>query len=484
MSVPPPAADHPPSAAFLPVVLATTLVVTINTAIVNVALTRIQTDLGFDAATLSWVVNAYLLTYGGLLIVGGRLSDVIGRRRTLLLGLAVFTIGSGAAALAWDPSSLVAARALQGVGGAVASPAVLAIVTHTFTGHARTKALSWFSVVLGVGFSLGMILGGVIVQWLDWRWVFWLNVPLGVALLTLTPFFVPALRSPDRHRLDLVGAALTIAGTVGVVLAFVQLAGTHRFGPAVVVSLAVSVVAIVGLVLRLRSAAEPLVPLELFARRSIVGAFLANGLAAGALTGVVFFLSQLFGTGLGLAPIAIGSLFIVFTAPQLASALSASRLVRAFGVRAVLRTGLGLATVGMVVLAVAAPSGTASGLLIAGMATTGFGAGVVYFGVNLTVMTSVAPRFAGAASGVVQTSVQLGASVGIAVLVLVQSLAGTGGALLAAAGFLTLAIGAVSLRDRAEPAADDALLDGPSRGDDPSTADDAATREDVLGVRR
>ena len=451
---PRPRLDQPRTSALLPVVLATTLVVTINTAIVNVALTRIQETLGFSDATLSWVVNAYLLTYGGLLIVGGRLGDVIGRRRTLLIGLAVFTIGSGVAGLAWDPSSLIAARALQGVGGAIAAPAVLAIITHTYTGHARAKALGWFSVVLGVGFSLGMILGGVVVQWLDWRWVFWLNVPLGIALLAVTPVFVHAMRSPDRHRLDLPGAVLTIAATVGVVLAFVQLAATHGFGPVVVTSLAVAVVAISGLILRLRTAAEPLVPLELFSRRSVVGAFIANGLAAGALTGVVFFLSQLFGNGLGLAPIAIGALFVVFTAPQLASALSASRLVRAFGVRRVLGTGLALAVVGLVLLAIAAPAGVVSALLIVGMVLTGLGAGVVYFGVNLTVMSSVLPRVAGAASGVVQTSVQLGASVGIAILVLVQSFAGTAGALLAAAGFLALAIGAISLRDRAPSPAD------------------------------
>jgi MFS family permease len=144
----------------------------------------------------------------------------------------------------------------------------------------------------------------------------------------------------------------------------------------------------------------------------------------------------------------------VFTAPQLASALSASRLVRAFGVRRVLGTGLALAVVGLVLLAIAAPAGVVSALLIVGMVLTGLGAGVVYFGVNLTVMSSVLPRVAGAASGVVQTSVQLGASVGIAILVLVQSFAGTAGALLAAAGFLALAIGAISLRDRAPSPAD------------------------------
>lgn len=442
----------PVSRAMLPVILATTLLVTISTAIVNVALTSIRADLGFTPATLSWVINAYLLTYGGLLIVGGRLGDIIGRRRTLLTGLAVFTVASTLAGFAWDPVSLIAARAFQGVGGAIAAPAVLAILIHSFDGHARAKALAWFSVVLGAGFSLGMILGGVTLQWLDWRWIFWFNVPLGVLILALTPRFVPAMRALGRPRLDILGAFLAILSAVGVVLGFVELAGAHAFDPVVAVSLGVAAVAVVCLILRLRYAADPLIPLALFSRRSTVGAFAANGLQAGALTGVVYFLSQFFGGELALAPLAIGALFVVFTAPQLASALSANRLVRALGVRPVLMSGLSISIVGLLLLAFATLTPVVTVLLIVGMVLAGLGAGVVYFGVNVTVISSTEAKFAGAASGVVQTSVQLGGSIGIAVLVLVQSLAGTTGAFLAAALFLATAIGAISLRDRTSTA--------------------------------
>ncbi|ONI74050.1 hypothetical protein BWI15_11795 [Kribbella sp. ALI-6-A] len=429
-------------------VLTTTLLTTINTAIVNVALTGIRADLGFTAATVSWVVNGYLLTYGGLLIVGGRLGDVIGRRRAMLSGLAVFTIASAFAGFAWNPSGLIAARVIQGVGGALAAPAVLAIITHLYDGRARAKALSWFSVVLGVGLSLGMIAGGAVLQWLSWRWIFWLNVPVGAALFALILGAVPPMRAHQRHRLDLLGATLTTVSTVGLVLAFVQIAGAHTFDVTIGVSLAVAIVGLAGLVLRLRRAAEPLIPPALFTRPSAVGAYVANALQAGAMTGVVFFLSQLFSGSLGLAPLGVGALFLVFTAPQLASALSASRLVRAFGVRRLVTAGLSFSIVGLVLLAEAARTAEISALLIVAMALTGLGAGVVYLGVNLTVMSTVEPHFAGAASGLVQTSVQLGASVGIAVLVLVQSFSGTAGALLAAAIFLVIAIGAISVRDR------------------------------------
>jgi MFS family permease len=433
----------------LPVVLATTLLTTVNTAIVNVALADIRDDLGFTAATISWVVNGYLLTYGGLLIVGGRMGDVIGRRRAMLLGLAVFGLASALAASAWNPATLIAARAVQGIGGALAAPAVLAIITHLYDGRARAKALSWFSVVLGTGLSLGMIAGGAVLQWLTWRWIFWLNVPSSAVLFALTIAVVPAMRTPKRHRLDLLGATLTTLGTVGIVLAFVQVAKTHAVDLTVVISAAVAILCVAGLVLRLRRAAEPLIPPTLFSRASANGAYVANALQAGAMTGLVFFLSQLFSSGIGLAPLAVGALFLVFTAPQLASALSANRLLRTLGVRGLVATGLTVSIVGLVLLAVAARTVEVSVLLIVAMALTGLGAGVVYLGVNLTVMASVAPHVAGAASGLVQTSVQLGASVGIAILVLVQSFAGTAGALLAGAIFLAVAIGAICIRDRA-----------------------------------
>ncbi|MBO0748571.1 MAG: MFS transporter, partial [Acidimicrobiaceae bacterium] len=291
--------------ATLPVILATTLLVTVNAAIVNVALTSIRHDLGFTANTISWVINAYLLAYGGLLIVGGRLGDVIGRRRAMLIGLALFTAAALVGGFAGSPAVLVAARGVQGVGGALAAPAVLAMITDLYQDSARAKALSWFSVVLGVGLSFGFIAGGVILQWLDWRWVFWINVPVGIALFPLTLLFVPALRASQKHRLDVAGAVLATLTAVGVVLAVVQLANLHRPDAVFALSVAVAAVALIGLVLRLRTASEPLIPLGMFLRRSTVGALVAMTLQSGAATALLFFLSQLFAGGLGLVPIGV-----------------------------------------------------------------------------------------------------------------------------------------------------------------------------------
>jgi MFS family permease len=432
----------------LPVILATTLLLTVNTAIANVALADIRVALGFTPASLSWVINAYLLAYGGLLIAGGRLGDVFGRRRILLIGLGVFTLASLLAGAAGNPSLLIGARAAQGLGAALAAPAVLAIITHRWEGHARARVLSWFSVVLGAGLSLGMIVGGLALQLLGWRWVFWINVPLGILLFLLTLLLVEPMRSHERVRLDLLGAALTTLTAVGVVVAFVELANTHRFGVLAIVSLVVAVGSVIGLVFRLRHANAPLIPPALFASRSTVGAILVNALQPAAMTSLVFFLSQALGGPFGLGPLAVGATFLVFTLPQMATAFSSARLMRVFGVHPVLAVGLLLSAIGLVLLAVAAPADSIGPLLIVAMIVTGLGAGGIYLGVNITIMSNVEPAFAGAASGLVQTSVQLGGSVGVAIAVLVSSLTDESGAYLTAAAFLLIGIAASFFRDR------------------------------------
>lgn len=452
------AAIHPPlnatpaSAKVLGIVLFAALLTTLNTAIVNVALSGIREGLGFTASSISWVINAYLLTYGGFLIVGGRLGDVLGRRRTLLAGLVLFMAGSFGAGAAWSPSMLIAGRAVQGLGAALTAPSVLATITHLYHGDARTRALSWFSVVIGVGLSLGMVLGGVILQWLSWRWIFWLNLPVGAVLSVLVALCLPAMRSERRHRLDLVGAVLAMSTTVGVVFAFVQLAGGVDHAAQVGLSLTGAAIAFVGLRLRLRHASEPLVPLSLFTRRTAVGAIAVNGLLAAAMAGLVFFLSQLFSRQLRLGPLGVGALFLVFTVPQLASALSAGRLMRRREVRVVVLASLVVAIVGMLLIAASTTSTTVSAALLTGMTLAGIGAGGVFLGANLIVMSTMEAHMAGAASGVLQTSVQLGSSIGIALLVLIRSLAGFAGVFVGAAVLLCLAMLATCVRDRPDPA--------------------------------
>jgi MFS family permease len=436
----------------LRVVLFSALLTTLNTAIVNVALSGIREGLGFTTATISWVINGYLLTYGGFLIVGGRLSDILGRRRTLLLGLSIFTLASIAAAVAWNPLMLIASRAVQGLGAALTAPSVLAIITHLFHGPSRARALSWFSVVIGSGLSLGMVLGGVILQWLNWRWIFWLNVPAGATLLVLTALCIPAMHTDRRQRLDVVGAMLATITTGGLVFAFVELAGGSDNAMAATLSLFAAALAVIGLAFRLRHASAPLVPLTLFESRSAVDAFVVNALHAAAMSGLVFFLSQLFSQGFGLSPLRVGALFLVFTVPQLASAVSAGTFIRRFGIQRVMLVSLAIAIAGMLFVAASTNSSAISLPLVVGMALAGIGAGGVFLGANLAVMSAVEHQVAGAASGVLQTVVQVGASIGIAFLVLIHSLGGLGSVFVAAAVLLGFALLGGRVRDRSDSA--------------------------------
>jgi len=433
----------------LPVILATTVLMTLNTAIVNVALGAVRDSLGFSPASISWVINGYLLTYGGFLIVGGRLGDLVGRRRTMLIGIAVFTIASVSAAIAWTPSLLVASRALQGIGAALSAPAVLAIITHLYEGESRTKAIGWFSVVVGVALSMGMILGGVILHWWGWRGIFWVNVPFGVLLFGMTAWFVPPMSPERRSRIDGIGAVLITSVTIAIVYALVALAASvtsHRTPLAGLISMGFAVLGFLALAMHLRSTTEPLIPLASFSQPTVVGAFSASALQAAALSSMIFFMSQWFGSQLGLHPVEIGAMFLLFTVPQLGTAIAARRLNRRFGVRRMVIACLFLAATGMLLLADAVTVQRITPQLVIGMFLAGAGCGAVYLGLNITIMSVISADIAGVASGVLQTTVQLGASIGIALLVLVSVLAGIsgalfGGALLLLAGVMALAIG-------------------------------------------
>jgi len=438
------------SRAALAVVLMTQLLIAINVAVVNVGLTGIQHDLGYSAATLSWVVNAYLLAYGGLLIVGGRLGDLVGRRRTLVFGLAVFLLAVVVAAL--FPPLLIVARAMQGAGAALASPSVLAVITHLYDGPARSRALGWFSVVTGMGMSAGMIFGGIVVQFLTWQWIFILDIPLTAALVILSRIFVPAIRPERRAKLDLLGAALATISALALVFGFVELAANVAIEPDWVVSFAVGVAALVLLVMHLRRAANPLLPVALFRNPARVGAFVANGLIGAAMTGIIFFLSQFFGGTLHLAPLAIGAAFLLWTIPQLPSALTVGRIITRFGTRPVMYVATALILAGLILLIPLGSYTSVNAALVVGMILIGLGVGATFFSINLTVMSSVEPSIAGGASGMLQTALQLGGSVGIAILVLAEGLGGLTAVMSTAAGFIAISILALSLRTR-RPAA-------------------------------
>jgi MFS family permease len=369
----------------------------------------------------------------------------------MLIGLAIFTVAVIVGAVATLPLVLVLARVVQGIGAALSGPAVLAVIAQLYEGPARSRALGWFSVINGIGLSGGMIAGGAVMQWLDWRWIFILDIPAGVALFVVTRLVVPPLAATKGGRLDLLGAALATLAAVSLVYGFVELAGKGGLDVVAAVSFAVGLVAVAWLFLHLRTAANPLVPIALFADRVQVGAFISNGLLASAVTGMIFFLSQFFGVTLHMAPLATGLAFLFLTVPQLPSAIGVSRLAARFGIRRVAYASISLMIVGLLLLVPLTSYGALNVPVALGMMLIGLGTGGVFFAINSTVMSQTTPAMAGSASGMLQTSLQLGVSIGIAVLVLINALAGVTVALLTAAGFAVVAMGLMSLR-RTEPA--------------------------------
>src|SRR3984885_537257 len=276
----------------LAIMLSAQLMIILDATVVNSALPHIQTSLRFSATSLSWVMNGYTLTFGGLLLLGGRAGDILGRRRMFLVGITVFTLASLAGGLAPNASVLLAARAVQGVGGALASPAVLALVVSGFAeGRERIRALAIYSAVVTGGGSLGLVLGGLITPWASWRWVLFVNVPIGIAVTVLTPRFVTETpRQPGRF--DLPGAVTSTAGVAALVYAFIR-AASDGWGDRVALgSFAVAAALLAAFVLSETRGPQPITPLRLFADRARSGSFAARLLVVAGMFGMFFFLTQ------------------------------------------------------------------------------------------------------------------------------------------------------------------------------------------------
>ena len=280
------------------------LMIILDATVVNIALPHIQSGLHFSATSLSWVLNGYTLTFGGLLLLGGRAGDILGRRRMFLAGIALFTLASLAGGLAPSAGVLLVARAVQGVGGALASPAVLALVISAYPeGRERTKALGIYTGVVMGGSSLGLVLGGVITQWLDWRWVLFINVPIGIAVLIATPRFVAeTARVPGRF--DLAGAITSVTGVGALVYAFIRAASNGWGDSVTIASFGAAAVLLAAFLAIETRAAEPITPLRLFADAGRSGSFVARLLLVAGMFGMFFFLTQFLQDVLGFSPIA------------------------------------------------------------------------------------------------------------------------------------------------------------------------------------
>lgn len=420
----------------LGVVLIAQLMFVLDMSIVNVALPSMQTALGFSPAGLSWVLNAYTLTFGGLLLFGARLGDLLGRRRVFVAGLALFSTASLVGGLAQGATWLIAARAVQGIGAALAAPAVLALITSTFPeGRERNRALGLFTAASVGGASLGLVAGGLLTEWLSWRWVMFVNVPIGIGVIIAAFLVVPELA---RHtgRFDVIGAVTSTLGVAGLVYGFVHAAEAGWSAPATIAAFAASVVLLVIFVRTELRTSDPVMPLGLFADRTRAVSHLGRITLVAAMTGTFFFTTQFLQEVLGYTPIEAGLAYLPLTvALFLGSQLSARHLVERYGSRTVLVVGTSISTFA---LAWISRLDASSGYLFFLVPFVLFGLGNSFAFVPLTAASlhGVEPRQAGAASGLVNVFQQLGGSLGLAVLVTVfgsASRAVTGGAGLPAA---------------------------------------------------
>jgi EmrB/QacA subfamily drug resistance transporter len=395
------------------------LMIVLDVTIVGVALPSIRTDLGFSESELAWVVNAYLISFGGFLLLGGRLGDLFGHRRLFLLGIGLFTLASLACGLASSQGMLVAARAVQGLGGAVVSAVALSLIITLFTEPAeRAKAMGVFGFVASGGGSIGVLLGGILTDVLDWHWIFLVNVPIGVAVVILSLRLLPGERgAAAAGRLDVAGA---VTVTAALMLAVYAIVNGNEVGWTTLRTLGLLGVsaALLGLFLLIEArVSSPLMPLGLFKLRNLAVSNIVGILWAAAMF-AWFFLSALYlQLVLGYSPLQVGLAFLPGNLVMMALSIGVSaKLVMRYGVRIPLAAGLGVAAIGLLLFARAPVDGNFVVDVLPSMILLGLGAGIAFNPVLLAAMSDVEQSDAGLASGIVNTAFMMGGALGLAVL--------------------------------------------------------------------
>jgi len=392
--------------------------VILDATIVNVALPSIQSDLGFTPSSLQWVINGYTLVFGGFLLLGGRAGDLLGRRKVFVAGVIVFTTASLLNGLATSSEWLVASRALQGLGGALVSPAALSIITTTFAeGADRTKALGVWSAIAAGGGAFGLLLGGILTEQLSWEWIFFVNVPIGIATLALALRYVPESRALQRHATaDVPGAVSVTAGLIVLVFAIVK-ATDYGWGSWKTFGLAAIAVALLAAFVYIeKHSPAPLIRLGIFRVRSIVGANLVMLVVAGGLFSFFFFATLYLQEILDYSPLEAGLAFLPVTAGIVIGAGLSQQLVKRLGVRAVSVLGMAIAATGLFILSSASVGGSYLSDILPGLIPQSIGMGLTFVPVTLIATTNVEAEDAGLASGLFNTSQQIGGSLGLAIL--------------------------------------------------------------------
>ena len=397
----------------------------VDISIVLTGLPTIQAELGFSHAALSWVQNAYTLAFGGFLLLGARAGDILGRRRMFIAGLALFTVASTAIGFSPSPTWLLAGRAIQGVGAAILAPSTLALLSiHFAEGQERTRAMALYASAAGVGASLGLVLGGLVAQLISWRVGFFINLPIGMALiwgarrcLVETPL--------KSGQLDLAGAVSSTLGMGALVFGIVRSAESGWSDEFTNASLLIGLVLLVFFVWHESRVRQPILPLHLFANRERSGAYAARMLFLGGMVGFWFFTTQFLQVVLMYKPLQAGLAFLPVTIPNFAAAMLVPRLSRKWGNARVLAVGLLICVVGMAWMAqLSALSAYFTGIALP-MVLLGIGQGLVLAPLTVSAVQGVASDDAGAASGLVNVAHQLGGSLGLSVLVVVFAAGGT-----------------------------------------------------------
>jgi len=406
-------------------VLCAQLMVILDATVVNIALPSIETGLHFSATNLSWVLNAYSLTFGGLLLLGGRAGDILGRRRTFIAGITIFTLASLAGGFATTSALLIAARAVQGMGAAIASPAALALVISAFPeGRGRTRALGLYAAVSMAGASLGLVLGGLITQWASWRWVFFVNVPVGVVVTLLAPAVLG--ETPGRPgRFDVTGALTSVTGMASLVYAFIRAAEAGWSDRETVAALVVAAVALTAFLLTESRAAQPVTPLRLFADGQRAASYAARLLLVAGMFGMFFFLTQFLQDVLGFTPVKAGVAFLPMTLLVFAVSRLSSRLMTRFAGTTLMIAGLLPVIAGMAWLSRMTPETTYLTGVIGPMLLLGTGLGLAFVPLTTAALAGVRPEDSGAASSMVNVAQQVGGALGLAILVTVFGAAAT-----------------------------------------------------------
>ncbi|MFI9548859.1 MFS transporter [Streptomyces sp. NPDC052016] len=424
------------------------LMVVLDITIVNIALPDIQRSLDFSTTSLSWVVSAYTLTFGGLLLLGGRAGDILGRRRVFVVGVLVFVLASLLGGLAQGPGQLLAARALQGVGGAIASPTALALIGTTFReGPERNRAFGVFAAVSAGGGAIGLLAGGMLVQWLNWRWVLFVNVPIGLLIALATPRWISeSERRPGRF--DLAGAATSTVGMVLLVYGFIRAAQDGWRDALTLASFAGAVVVLALFLLVERRSRQPITPLHMFADRNRAGTYGIMLCLAAAIFGMFFFLTLFVQNVLDFSPLRAGLAFLPVSAVIAIGAGLASRFLPTFGPKPFMVGGALLSAVGLAWLTLTDVHSTYAGSVLGPMLVFSMGMGTQFVSLTLMALSNVPTRETGAASGLLNATQQVGGSLGLSILVTVFGTASRDEAEKQVPDFLAQATPAEQLRFR------------------------------------